>query len=66
VVRIYLKKSTGGATKALWPSKLRNIGKAVLFSAKPFIKFLECSRIVNATNWMPSLFHPHILYVVAG
>ena len=64
--RIFLKNSARRTTKALRPSKLRNIGKAGLFSAKPFIKFLECSRVVNATNWVPSLFHSHILHVVAG
>ena len=64
--RVFLYNSARWTNKTLRPSKLRNIGKAGLFSAKPFIKFLECSRVVNATNWVPSLFHSHILHVVAG
>jgi len=58
--------STTGANKAFRPSKFRDIFKANIFAAKPFIKVLECSRIINARNRVPWLFHDHILHLVAG
>jgi hypothetical protein len=58
--------STTGTNKAFWPSKFRNIFKASIFAAKPFIKVLERSRIINARNGVPWLFHDHILHLVAG
>ena len=57
---------TAGANKSLRPSKFRNIFKASIFAAKPFIKVLDCSRIINARNGVPGLFHDHILHLVAG
>ena len=58
--------STTGANKAFTPSKFRNKFKASTFAAKPFIKVLECSRIINARNGVPCLFHDHILHLVVG
>ncbi len=57
---------TAGANKALRPSKFRNIFKASIFVAKPFIKVLDCSRIINPRNGVPWLFHDHILHLVVG
>jgi hypothetical protein len=45
--------SATGATKTFRPSKLSNIVKTSIFVAKPFIKFLECSRIINTGNGVP-------------
>ncbi len=55
--RVFFKNSARRATKTLRPPECQNICKASLFGAKPLIKFLECSRIVNVTNRMPLLFH---------
>jgi hypothetical protein len=49
--------STTGASKAFRPSKFRNIFKTSIFAAEPSIKILECSRIINARNGVPLLFH---------
>ncbi len=57
---------TARANKALRPSKFSNIFKASIFAAKPFIKVLDCSRIINAQNGVPWLFHDHILHLVVG
>ena len=57
---------TTGANKAIRPSKFRDIFKASIFAAKPFIKVLECCRIINARNGVPWLFHDHVLHLVAG
>lgn len=57
---------TAGANKALRPAKFRNIFKASIFAAKPAIKILDCSRIINARNGVPGLFHDHILHLVVG
>ncbi len=57
---------TGRANKASRPSKFRNKFKTSTFAAKPFIKVLECSRIINARNGVPWLFHDHILHLVVG
>jgi len=58
--------STTGANEASRPSKLRNIFKTSIFVAKPFVKILECSRIINARNGVPLLFHKHMLHLVLG
>jgi hypothetical protein len=58
--------STTGVNEAFRPSKFRNIFKASIFVAKPSIKILECSRIINARNGVPWLFHNHMLHLVAG
>jgi hypothetical protein len=62
-VRVY---PTTGANKTFRPSKFRNIAKADIFTAKPFIKLLESSRIINAGNGVPWFFHDHILHPVLG
>ncbi len=64
--RVFLRNATRRTNEVLRPPELRNISKAGIFSAKPFIKFLECSRRINSTNWVLSLFHSHILHVVPG
>jgi len=58
--------STTGASEAFRPSMFRNIFETSIFVAKPFIKFLECSRIINARNGMSLLFHKHMLHLVLG
>jgi len=58
--------TTTRANEAFGPSEFRNIFQASVFAAKPFIKVLECSRIINARNRMPWLFHDHILHHVVG
>ncbi len=50
----------------LRPPELHNVGMASLFSAKPFIKFLERTGIIDATNGMFFLFYSYILHVVVG
>ena len=64
--RIFFKKSTRRASKTLRPPEFRNIVKAGLFSAKPFIKFLERSRIVTATDRIIVLFNGCILHLAYG
>jgi len=63
LVRLY---TTNGTNKAFRPAKPRNIFKASVLAAKPFVKLLRCSRIINAGNWVPWLIHDHILHLVAG
>jgi len=41
---------TAGATEASRPSKFSNIINAGIVAAKPFIKLLECFRIIDASN----------------
>ncbi len=53
-------------TETFRPSKFRNIVKASIFAAKPLIKLLERSRIINAGHGLAWLFHNHILHLVAG
>src|SRR5271157_953517 len=58
--------SANGAAESFWPPKFGNVVKASLFAAKPFIKLLECSRIINARNRVSFFFHDHILRYVIG
>ena len=58
--------TTTRAQEAFRPSEFRNIIKASSFTAKPFLKLLECPRIINARNRVPWLFHDHILHLVVG
>ena len=58
--------SATGATESFWPPKLGNVVEASLFAAKPFIKLLERSRIINAGNRVSLFFHDHMLRYVAG
>jgi len=58
--------STTGANKPFRPSKFRDICNASIIVAKPLIKFLKCSRIINARNRVSCLFHDRILHLVAG
>jgi len=46
-------ESAIGTSKTFGPAKFRNIVKASTFAAKPFIKLLESSRIINAGNGVP-------------
>ena len=55
-----------GQVKAFRLSKFRHILKTSIFAAEPSIKILECSRIINARNGVPWLFHNHMLHLVAG
>jgi len=57
---------TTGANKTVRPSKFRNKFMTRTFGAKPVVKILECSRIINAGNRVPWLFHDHILHLVVG
>jgi len=58
--------SATGAAETFWPPKLGNVVEASVFATKPFIKLLECSRIICASNGMYSLFHDHMLHYVVG
>jgi len=58
--------SATGATESFRPPKPDNVVEAGLFAAKPFLKLLERSRIVNAGNRMSLFFHGHMLRYAAG
>jgi len=64
--RLFRFFSAIGTTKFFRPPKPDNIIKAGIVSTKPFIKLLECSRIIDAGNWVFWLFHSHILHHVVG
>ena len=63
---LFRYRSAVGADKAHRPSKPRDKGKAGILAAKPFIKLLECSRIINTGDGVPLLFHGPILHLAAG
>jgi len=56
----------GRAPETFRPSKFSDILEAVIFAAKPVIKFLKRSRVVSPGNWMNRCVHVPILQVVAG
>jgi hypothetical protein len=58
--------SANGAAESFWPPKLGNVAKAGLFAAKPFVKLLERSRIINARNRVILFFHDYMLRYVVG
>jgi hypothetical protein len=57
---------TAGATEAVPPSNFGDIINASIVAAKPFIKLLERSRIINASNRVSWIFHGRTLHHVAG
>ena len=57
---------TSGATETSRPSKFGDIIKAGIVVAKPFIKLLECFRIIDAGNGVSWLLHNRILHHVVG
>ena len=58
--------STVGAKETSWPSQFSNIINAGIVVAKPFVKLLECFRIIDASNRVSWLFHNRILHHVVG
>ena len=55
-----------GANEALRPSEFCNKFQASMFSAKPLVKILKSSRIINTGNRVSLLFHDHSLHLVVG
>ena len=56
----------GRAPETFRPSKFSNILEAVVFGAKPVIKFLKRSRVVSPGNRVNRCVHEPILQVAAG
>jgi len=64
--RILTLKSTTWANETIRPSNFRNVVNASIFAAKPFIKLLECSRIISTGNGVLWLAHNRRLDLVGS
>jgi len=65
--RFFRNVLTVGATEASRPSKFSDIFNAGIGAAKPFIKLLRCSRIINTSNrvsWLSSITAYYIMWPV--
>jgi hypothetical protein len=62
----FVSVSLFGETKTFLSSKFGDIIQANFVFAKPFVKLLECCRILDAGNRVSWLLHGHTLYFVAS